>query len=107
MSTIKRIPRTPLSLAASASVVKSEVATKTKVKKTTITKLEKNGKYGNPWQTKPTPPETDSLRKFYMTLLNQKPDSAMAMKWCLEHGLLNEKRSFEAMMILSISKLKV
>ncbi|GAX73555.1 hypothetical protein CEUSTIGMA_g1006.t1 [Chlamydomonas eustigma] len=44
-----------------------------------------------PGQTRETPPETDPLRKFYTSLLSQRPDSDMALKWCLMHGLLSEK----------------
>ena len=39
-------------------------------------------------QTKHTPGLSDPLRKFYTSLLSQKPDSKMAIKWCMEHGLL-------------------
>mmetsp|Transcript_4720 Transcript_4720/g.8574 ORF Transcript_4720/g.8574 Transcript_4720/m.8574 type:complete len:355 (-) Transcript_4720:545-1609(-) len=45
-------------------------------------------KFGMPGQTKETPPENDSLRKFYISLLSQKPNSDMAKKWCLQYGLL-------------------
>jgi hypothetical protein len=38
-------------------------------------------------QTKPTPGDRDPLRKFYTSLLEQKPDSEMAIKWCTDHGL--------------------
>ena len=37
---------------------------------------------------KATPPESDSLRIFYTSLLRQNRDSKMAIKWCTEHGLL-------------------
>lgn len=35
-----------------------------------------------PGQTQDTPEETDSLRKFYTSLLRQRPESEMAKKWC-------------------------
>lgn len=41
-----------------------------------------------PGQKHSTPPEDDTLRRFYTSLLEQKPDSEMAFKWCLERGLL-------------------
>ena len=44
-------------------------------------------------QTKATPEENDPLRKFYTSLLKQKPNSEMAIKWCTEHGLMpNQKK---------------
>jgi hypothetical protein len=43
-------------------------------------------------QTKTTPPETDPLRKFYTSLLKQKKDSEMALKWCTEHGLVPKQK---------------
>ncbi|CAK0760227.1 hypothetical protein CVIRNUC_002754 [Coccomyxa viridis] len=44
--------------------------------------------YELPGQTKDTPPEVDPLRKFYMSLREQRPDSAIAAKWLLQVGLL-------------------
>ena len=43
-------------------------------------------------QTKETPEENDPLRKFYASLLKQKPTSEMAIKWCTEHGLLPNQK---------------
>ena len=37
-----------------------------------------------------TPDEQDGTRRFYESLLRQKPDSLMAMKWCVEYGVLDE-----------------
>ena len=34
-----------------------------------------------------TPEEGDSLRIFYESLLRQRPESKLAEKWILEHGL--------------------
>ncbi|KXZ56094.1 hypothetical protein GPECTOR_2g976 [Gonium pectorale] len=45
--------------------------------------------YDMPGQTREPPPENDSLRKFYTSLLEQRPDSDMAKRWCLTHGLLS------------------
>jgi hypothetical protein len=55
-----------------------------KVKKTEFKKV---------GQKKPTPPKGDPLRTFYTSLLMQKKDSEMALKWCLEHGLLGPKKA--------------
>mmetsp|Transcript_6782 Transcript_6782/g.15003 ORF Transcript_6782/g.15003 Transcript_6782/m.15003 type:complete len:345 (-) Transcript_6782:711-1745(-) len=51
--------------------------------------------YDMPGQTRDTPPETDSLRKFYTSLLQQRADSDMARKWCLQHGLLDREEAEE------------
>lgn len=73
-----------------------------------VTKIKRTKKvFDKLGQTKQTPPETDSLRCFYTTLLQQKPSSQMALKWCLEHGLLEEKKTQEAILVLGINKLKV
>jgi hypothetical protein len=56
-------------------------------------------------QTKATPPENDSLRKFYTSLLKQNKKSEMALKWCIEHGLLPEQKDsiYVSLKSLSIS----
>ncbi|KAK9917250.1 hypothetical protein WJX75_002354 [Coccomyxa subellipsoidea] len=41
-----------------------------------------------PGQTRETPDEADPLRKFYTSLKEQRPDSAIAKKWLLQTGLL-------------------
>lgn len=43
-----------------------------------------------PGQKRDAPPENDSLRIFYTTLRQQRPESEMAIKWCIEHGLESE-----------------
>lgn len=48
--------------------------------------------YDLPGQTKETPVETDPLRMFYSSLLEQRPESEMAEKWCLQHGLIDKAR---------------
>eukprot|EP00353_Schmidingerella_taraikaensis_P019330 CAMPEP_0185603460 /NCGR_PEP_ID=MMETSP0436-20130131/2496_1 /TAXON_ID=626734 ORGANISM="Favella taraikaensis, Strain Fe Narragansett Bay" /NCGR_SAMPLE_ID=MMETSP0436 /ASSEMBLY_ACC=CAM_ASM_000390 /LENGTH=55 /DNA_ID=CAMNT_0028233945 /DNA_START=296 /DNA_END=460 /DNA_ORIENTATION=+ len=40
-----------------------------------------------PGQRYATPAEGDSLRIFYETLRKQRPESKLAQKWVLEHGL--------------------
>lgn len=71
-----------------------------KVKKI-ITKKNEFPKEG---QIKTTPPESDSLRKFYTSLLRQKKNSDMAMKWCIEHGLFPGQLDN---IYMSIQKLKI
>ncbi len=38
-----------------------------------------------------TPPDGDGTRAFYESLLEQKPESRMAEKYCLEYGVLSEE----------------
>lgn len=45
--------------------------------------------YELPGQTRDIPPENDGLRRFYTTLLEQKPRSEMARKYCVMYGLLS------------------
>ena len=48
-----------------------------------------------PGQKHPTPPIGDASRAFYESLLEQKPNSIMALKWCVEYGCLDlEKVNF-------------
>lgn len=68
---------------------KQSTVKKTPVKKTIKKQSKEFSKEG---QTKPTPPESDSLRKFYTSLLRQKKDSEMAIKWCTEHGLAPKQK---------------
>ena len=75
-----------------------EKATKVKTdkvdKKDTKVKTEKpkKAKGTNPLfkhgQKKEAPPEDDPQRRFYVSLLKQKPESKMANKWCIDHGLM-------------------
>jgi len=51
--------------------------------------------YDLPGQSRETPEETDPMRKFYTSLLEQNPDSAMAKKWCVMHGLLSAEEAEE------------
>ncbi|CAL5223558.1 g6091 [Coccomyxa viridis] len=44
--------------------------------------------YELPGQTRDTPQEVDPLRKFYTSLREQRPESAIAAKWLLQVGLL-------------------
>ncbi len=45
-----------------------------------------------PGQKHPTPPMGDASRAFYESLLEQKPNSIMALKWCIEYGCLEQQR---------------
>jgi len=47
-------------------------------------------------QKRDTPDESDSLRKFYVSLRAQKPESEMAEMWLMEHGLLPEEEQKQA-----------
>jgi hypothetical protein len=64
-------------------------------------------KFKNPGQKKPTPAENDSLRRFYVSLLKQNKNSEMALKWCLEHGLLSKKKAEYAIALLGMKNIKV
>jgi len=74
------------------------------VKQSKTTKISSSSKYEKLGQTKPTPGESDSLRRFYTSLLRQNPNSRMAMKWCLERGLLSEDEAQEAVLLLKMEK---
>lgn len=41
-------------------------------------------------QKKETPPEDDPSRIFYETLYREKPDSHLAIKYCLDYGLIED-----------------
>ena len=70
--------------------------------KTTTKKTTTKTAYDKIGQKKPTPQEGDSLRKFYTTLLKQKPHSKMALAWCLERGLLSTKKTTQAILVLEM-----
>merc|ERR1712188_120254 len=59
------------------------------------TKASANGKkvYDLPGQTRETPEETDPVRKFYESLSKQKPESIMARKWLMQHGMLPQDQA--------------
>lgn len=60
--------------------------------------------YDKPGQTRETPPEIDPLHKFYTTLKQQRPDSEMAKKWCLIHGLLDLEEAEQLVAELKLRK---
>ena len=45
-----------------------------------------------PGQKFPTPPQGDASRAFYESLLEQRPESMMALRWCIEYGCLESDR---------------
>ena len=46
-----------------------------------------------PGQKFASPDEGEGIRLFYESLLQQNPESKMAEKWMLEHGLLPKERA--------------
>ncbi len=61
-------------------------------------------KYKKIGQTKDTPLPNEPLTRFYTSLLKQTPGSRMALKWCLERGLLGDKAANEAVLVLEMEK---
>ena len=55
-------------------------------------------------QKRDSPDATDSLRKFYLSLRSQKPESDMAEVWLMEHGLLPEEEQKKAYKIMMSRK---
>lgn len=54
-----------------------------------------------------TPVKTDPLRRFYESLLKQKKDSMMALKWCLERGILSTSKAEKAVLMVGMKNLKL
>jgi hypothetical protein len=48
-----------------------------------------------PGQKYPQPSPGAGDRVFYESLLEQRPDSLMAMQWCVEYGVLSKERAVE------------
>ena len=48
-----------------------------------------------PGQKFSTPPAGDATRAFYESLLEQRPDSVMAKKYCVEYGCLDADKANE------------
>lgn len=44
-----------------------------------------------PGQKYPTPDDDDGLRIFYESLLAERPECQMALRYCIEHGLLDRE----------------
>lgn len=100
--TLTRVRSLPIAAIAVAAVKKP--ASKGKIKMSGAKKKPKKAKkpakkapsgpvkekkvYDLPGQKKDTPEEGESLRKFYVSLRKQIPESVMAEQWLMEHGLL-------------------
>ena len=85
----KEMPATKTKSVKNKEKVKEKDIVKTIETKVKVTETKAKAKP----KTKKTikvPPENDSLRRFYESLLKQNPASAMARKWCIDHGLLEE-----------------
>ena len=57
-------------------------------------------------QKHPTPPAGDATRAFYESLLEQRPDSIMAKRYCVEHGCLDNEKAKEFIKFLDSIKKK-
>ena len=100
--TLTRVRSLPIAAIAVAAVKKP--ASKGKIKMSGAKKKPKKAKkpakkapsgpvkekkvYDLPGQKKDPPEEGESLRKFYVSLRKQIPESVMAEQWLMEHGLL-------------------
>lgn len=60
-----------------------------------------------PGQKRPTPSKKDPLYKFYTSLLKQKKNSEMALKWCLEHGCLSKQRAEKTVLMQEMKNMSV
>lgn len=79
--------------------VKKEVKKKSPAKKASAKKSSKDtaakpvkseAKYEKVGQRKATPEPLNAYRLFYSSMFEQKPDSELAEKWCMVHGLLDD-----------------
>ena len=59
-----------------------------------------------PGQKFSTPPAGDATRAFYESLLEQRPDSLMAKKYCVEYGCLDADKANEFIKELEKKKKK-
>ena len=59
-----------------------------------------------PGQKNSTPPAGDATRAFYESLLEQRPDSIMAKKYCVEYGCLESEKANEYIKELEKQKKK-
>lgn len=62
-------------------------ASATKTTKAPDNKKENKKKPAPATKKREAPPENDPLRKFYVSLLKERPTSVMAKQWCEERGL--------------------
>lgn len=89
-----------------AKTTKATKTSKSTTKKTTKKTIEKVNKFTKKGQVKETPGERDPLRIFYTTLAKQK-NSPMAIKWCIERGLLSDSEITQITMMAKMKKLKI
>ena len=71
-----------------SSTKKSSSKDKKKSKTSTKTEKAPAKKFDLPGQKKETPEELDAIRMFYESAYQENPNSEMAARWCLLHGLL-------------------
>ena len=57
-----------------------------------------------PGQRFATPAPANGDRVFYESLLEQKPDSAMAQEWCVAYGTLDHKKALALLAIIEKRK---
>mmetsp|Transcript_32510 Transcript_32510/g.77648 ORF Transcript_32510/g.77648 Transcript_32510/m.77648 type:complete len:120 (+) Transcript_32510:120-479(+) len=57
---------------------------------------EEERKLAKPGQKHPTPTPGNGDRVFYETLLKQRPDSHMALEWCVQYGVLDSDAAHKA-----------
>jgi hypothetical protein len=89
--------KTPAKKKAPAKKKKAPVKKKApaKKKKKPAAESAAKKKYELQGQKRDPPDEEDSLRKFYVSLRIQRPDSVMAEVWLMEHGLLEDAKAQE------------
>lgn len=107
LSTVPTVKPSSLASLAAKVLAASNQGNPVPVKKTVATKKSSScsspSKYSKMGQKYDSPVQTDPLCRFYMSTLKQKPDSRMALKWCLERGLLTPKKTTEALLVLELS----
>lgn len=74
---------------------KGSAKKESKVKKGTTVKKEQP-KFEKIGQRRPTPEDLDVLRMFYESLYKERPESPLAEKWMMIHGLLGDKEAIAA-----------
>ena len=62
--------------------------------------------FTRPGQRYATPPAGDATRAFYESLLEQRPDSIMAKKYCVDYGCLETNKASELLKELEKMKKK-
>jgi len=100
---MKQEAATPKAVAVKKPVAKGKIKMKMKkpakkkpAKKVSTGPVREKKVYDLPGQKKDTPEEGESLRKFYVSMRTQVPESVMAEQWLMEHGLLPEDEAAKA-----------